>query len=82
MATDKKTPAAKPQLTIAPDAGQLPTLEFSAAELSICYRAIMDMPLKRTDPAFAVADGVLRKIGMFAQAQAAAQSGQNAGNQG
>jgi hypothetical protein len=81
MATDKKT--TKPALAIAPDAAVGPQCpEFSAAELSICYRAIMDMPLKRTDPAFAVADGVLRKIGMFAQAQAAAQSGQAAGNQG
>jgi len=82
MATDKKTTAAKPQLTIAPNVKQLPPLEFTAAELSICYRAIMDMPIKRTDPAFAVADGVLRKIGMYAQAQAAAQSGPAAGNQG
>jgi hypothetical protein len=82
MATEKKM--AKPALTIAPDVKQLPLPEFSAAELSICYRAVMELPLKRTDPAFAVADGVLRKIGMFAQAQqqAAAQSGQAAGSQG
>jgi len=71
MATQKKT-AEKPELTIAPEARQLPPLVFSATELSICYRAVMELPLKRSDPAFAAADSVLRKIGMFAQAQAAA----------
>ena len=45
---------------------------FTTAELSIIYRAVMELPMKRSDPAFAAADGVLGKIGLFAQAQQAA----------
>jgi hypothetical protein len=48
--------------------------QFTPAELSVCYRAVMELPMKRSDPAFAAADSLLRKIGLFAQAQAAAQA--------
>ncbi len=49
---------------------------FTPPELSVIYRALIEIPMRRNDQQYRHANSVLQKIDMFAQAQQAAAQAQ------
>jgi hypothetical protein len=47
---------------------------FTPPELSVIYRALMEIPMRRNDQQYQHANSVLQKIDQFAQAQRHAQA--------